>query len=526
MRDLEPVMTHPPARRRRSALVAAAALVIAAAVTGLSGAGAAGSDPFGGTWASTDANGVKQELLVTRTLTAGVYGVQVEIAKSGLCANNRAYSSGVGQLSAGKLTGALSFSCPSGQQHPGIPFSFTQQAANVLVDGLGVVWSRPAPAPPAKGLALKGRIVFSSNRSGDFEIYVINANGTGLRRLTKAQGADTSPRWSPDGKRFVFESERDHQSANPQSVTSEIYVMNADGTGQKRLTTNDVEDWGPDWSPDGKRIAFARPGSAPFSDFDVHVMNADGSNATDLTPGPGRDFSPAWSPDGTRIAFASDDDGDYDLYTVASAGGPATKLFDGPADVGSPAWRPDGQRISFTGFDPLSDASDIYVSAPNGFAAARLTFDLAFDCCTTWSPDGGWLLTSSERDSGDRDLYVMRPDGSDLRLLVGGAGIDFAADWTTAAATSSPGKACTITGTPGKDTLVGTAKADVICGLGGNDTLKGWKGNDILRGGPGNDALVGGGGNDRLEGGPGKDTGNGGPGKDVCLTEKRWQCES
>lgn len=501
-------------------LAACLGVILAIVVSGPAGAGSAASDPYGGTWTSTDLDGSRQELHVARSSTPGTWHVQLLDEKSGLCANDRIYGSGVGQLAGGKLGGALDLVCPSGTKTTGVPFSFTSKAQNVLVDGLGVTWSRPAAAAPATGLALGGRIVFSSNRSGDFEIYSIAANGTGLKRLTTAAGDDSAPRWSPDGKRIVFESERDHQSAVP-SVTSELYVMRADGSAQTRLTTNDVADWGPDWSPDGTRIAFAR--AVPGNDFDVLTMRADGTDTVNLTPGPGRDFAPAWAPDGTRIAFASDDDGDYDLYVVPAAGGATAKLFDGSADAGSPRWRPNGQWLSFSGFDPLTDSSDVYVAAPSGFPGYRLTFDLAFDCCATWSPDGGWLLFSSERDTGQFDLLVMRPDGTGRRLLLGGEGVDVGADWTGTPSTAS---GCTLTGTPGKDVLVGTATADVICGLGGNDTLKGWKGNDVLRGGAGDDVLVGGGGNDHLEGGPGKDTANGGPGNDRCLTEKRWLCES
>jgi TolB protein len=492
---------------------------------GLVTAGAAGSERFGGTWISTDLDGSAQQLAIERLSAPGSYVVHYEDTKASLCANDRVYGTGLGQTAGAVLTGAITLTCPSGKQIPAVGFSFTSQAQNVLVDGLGVVWSRPAPAPSAKGLGLTGRIVFSSNRSGDFEIYTVNANGTGLRRLTAAPGTDTAPRWSPNGKRIVFESERDHQAATPLQVTSELYVMNADGTGQTRLTDNAVEDWGPDWSPDGTRIAFSRPGAAAGSDFDIHVMDADGSGVVDLTPGSSRDLSPAWSPDGTRIAFVSDAGGDYDLYTVAPTGGAVSKVVDGSASMGGPAWRPGGAWVSLTGFDLLSDRPDVYLAAATGFPVLRLTADLAWDCCARWSPDGGRIIFSSERESGAGDLFVMSPDGSDVRLLIGADGYDTTPDWTAATATAT-GSGCTITGTSGKDTLVGTAKADVICGLGGNDTLKGWKGNDVLRGGAGNDALVGGAGNDRLEGGAGQDTANGGPGKDVCKTEKRWLCES
>lgn len=507
----------------RAQLVAAAVATVIA-VVGLAGAAAAGSDPFGGLWRSTDTDGSKQQLALSVGVTPGTYYVSYEDEKSGLCGNGRIYGLGQGAASGSKMTGSLELRCASGQQPTVNPAGFTfthQPGADTLVDGLGVVWSRPSPAPAAKSLA--GKIVFASNRSGNFEIWSMNANGSGLRRLTSAVGTDDDPQWSPDGKRIVFTSERDHQSSNPQLVTAEIYVMNADGSGQRRLTSNSVEDWVPTWSPDGKRIAFARPGAQAGFDFDVWVMNADGGAQKDITPGPGRDFSPDWSPDGKRIVFASDDDGDYDLYSVTPDGSGLAKLFDGDASVGSPRWSPDGKRIAFTGFDLFTGEPDIHVwSGSTAVPPGRLTFDLAWDCCSAWSPDGKWLLFTSERETGSGDLFAMRPDGSNVRLVLGGEANDRAADWIGARA---GGAGCTITGTNGPDTLVGTPKRDVVCGLGGNDVLKGWKGNDVLRGGPGDDTLVGGAGNDRLEGGAGRDSGNGGPGRDVCKTEKRWQCE-
>ena len=509
-------------QRIQSLTTAALAFALAIGIASTGGAGAASSDPFGGLWRSTDLDASKQQIAFSLGSTPGTYFVSYVDEKSGICANGRIYGSGQGGVSGSKMSGSLDLRCTSGQQYSGVGFTFTHQAGTgTLVDGLGVVWSRPSPAPAAKGVT--GRIVFASNRSGDFEIWSMNADGSGLRRLTTAVGDDGAPQWSPDGRRVVFTSERDHQNPSPQLVTSELYVMNADGSGQTRLTSNDTEDWGPTWSPDGKRIAFARPGAQAGYDFDVWVMNANGSGATDITPGTGRDFAPDWSPDGQRIVFSSDDGGDYDLYVVAPDGSGLTKLFDGDADVGSPRWSPDGKRIAFTGFDLFTGEPDIYVwGGSQAVPPGGLTSDVAWDCCATWSPDGKWVLISSERESGRGDLFAIRPDGSSARLVLDDEAYDLGADWTGASG-GEPG--CTITGTSGADKLVGTAKADVICGLGGNDVLKGWKGNDVLLGGTGSDQLVGGAGDDRLEGGADMDSGNGGPGKDVCRTEKRWQCE-
>jgi TolB protein len=508
--------------RVRAPMSAVVALVVVAGgLFSLGGAAAAQSVPFGGTWSSTDLDGSAQTMVITLSATAGKYFVVLRDTGAAVCGGGRVVGSGSGTTGGTILTGTITLTCANGKQVPNVKFQLAYQAGDTLKDGLGVGWRREPAAPAAKGLA--GTIVFDSNRSGDYEIYTMRARGDGLRRLTTAPGVDADPTWSRDGRKILFTSERDHPNADPAKITSEIYVMNADGSGQTRLTTNEVEDWTPRWSPNGKRIVFASPGTQAGYDFDVYVMNADGSGRQDLTPGPGRDFTPAWSPNGQRIAFASNDGGNYDVYVMNADGTGVTKLFSDQRDDHPTAWSPNGKRVAFQRYDPTADGNaDVYTVAANGSDVKRLTNTLSFDCCGSWSPDGKRLLLSSERN-GTSDLFVINADGSNVRLLLGGEAWESPGAWKAAAAASQD---CTITGTAGADTLVGTAKHDVICGLGGNDVLKGYKGDDTLRGGPGNDTLIGGDGDDHLDGGAGKDVANGGPGRDVCKAEKRWLCES
>ena len=143
--------------------------------------------------------------------------------------------------------------------------------------------SRPGP-PMVNGLPsrLLGRMEHFSH-----EIYVMDADGGNQQRLTENRKNDWSPSWSPDGTRIVFSADR-----KGDWVNFEIYVMDADGGNQQRLTENRSDDWSPSWSPDGKRIAFSSYGDN--NPGDIYVMDTDGGNQQQLTNHPRSDGNPAW----------------------------------------------------------------------------------------------------------------------------------------------------------------------------------------------------------------------------------------
>jgi WD40 repeat protein len=131
-----------------------------------------------------------------------------------------------------------------------------------------------------------GKIAFTSNRDGNFEIYTMNPNGQGVDRLTNNPAEDDSePSWSPDGNKIVFGSRRDGNL--------EIYTMNANGQGIDRLTNNPAADLEADWSPGGGKIVFT---SARDSDNEIYTMNANGQGIDRLTNNPANDFFPDWQP--------------------------------------------------------------------------------------------------------------------------------------------------------------------------------------------------------------------------------------
>ena len=133
---------------------------------------------------------------------------------------------------------------------------------------------------------INGKIAFNSDRDGNWEIYVMNPDGSGQTRLTNNNYNDKWPSWSPDGTKIAF--------SRDLNGNWEIYTMNADGSGQTRLTNNNGPwDLGASWSPDGTKILFI---SHRDGDSDIYLMNPDGTNQTDLTNSPAGDGSPSWRP--------------------------------------------------------------------------------------------------------------------------------------------------------------------------------------------------------------------------------------
>ena len=145
---------------------------------------------------------------------------------------------------------------------------------------------------------LTGTIAFETDRTGDFEVFRMAADGSNPVNLSDNEADDFHPDWIPDGTMLAFTSDRDGNS--------EIYSMNSDGSSQARLTDNAADDSAPDWSPDGTQILFQtdRDGNS-----EIYVMGADGSGQTNLTNNAADDHHPAWSPDGTQILFFSDREG-------------------------------------------------------------------------------------------------------------------------------------------------------------------------------------------------------------------------
>jgi Tol biopolymer transport system component len=186
------------------------------------------------------------------------------------------------------------------------------------------------------------RIVFASTLGGNYDLYIVNADGSGEPfQLTQHSGADMHPAWSPDGSKIAFESKRDEGDWD-------VMIIDINGSDLRNLTANSqADDGNPSWSVNGEQIVFS---SNRGDDFDIYVMDARGSDdPLQLTNLPGDEYHPDWSPDGERIAFRalSPTTGKYQLYVMDSDGGSLEPLFSSQANDDLPDWSPNGRLIAF-----------------------------------------------------------------------------------------------------------------------------------------------------------------------------------
>lgn len=283
------------------------------------------------------------------------------------------------------------------------------------------------------------QIVFQSDRTGKMEVWEINADGSNQRQVTGtgnstagASPAQTlqkkapyyfNPDWSPDGSRILFESTTDGKFA--------LYTISPDGSNLKKLTSGEANDEQPCWSRDGRQIVF-------ISDQDGHLqlylMNADGSERHRLTNAEGLDYQPDFSPKGDAVIFEARLERAatrHNIYVIRTDGAGRVRLTDESANSEAPRWSPDGRRIVFVRDFPSAKyrnemskedqanwrkSQEIFVMNKDGTGVTNLTHNNVPEWSPAWSRDGKRVYFMSERD-GARNLYDMKPDGSDERKI-------------------------------------------------------------------------------------------------------------
>jgi Tol biopolymer transport system component len=233
-----------------------------------------------------------------------------------------------------------------------------------------------------------GVIAFASSRSlGQYDIYTMNADGSGATRITTDLGSDLWPAWSHDGTKLAYES--DFKGPLDSVANLNVFVSNADGSGAVELTTDTLGEGQPTWSPDGTRIAFVSDSSGFLN---IYVMNANGTGLRRLTNDSYNDAMPAWSPDGAQRAVAPSP-----LPTPRPTASGCQKVMDtlgfGFICLTSdsltnlcPAWSPDGVKIAY--YTDRSGQFEIWIMHADGTSPTQFSFTAAPSELPSWSPDG------------------------------------------------------------------------------------------------------------------------------------------
>ena len=302
--------------------------------------------------------------------------------------------------------------------------SYTKFAISICVisvflfcGGISVIY---ANAPTSE------KIVFTSTRDGNSEIYIMNSDGSEQINLSRDNAEDFDPVWSPDGEQILFVSDR----AGP----SDLYIMNADGSGVRKVFRNRKNRLNPTWSPDGRKIAYAQGNEV--GDL-IYTATINGGFVERLTHG----FMPTWSPDGSKIAFVARDPrstplGIFNLRTHTKEMLLSNKILWGLF----PSWSPRSDKIAFSKIDGKFDQgfiswtqANIYIVNRDGTGLHQIIKDEAAVAMEpTWSPHGDEIVYT---DGGRAFTQLFKTDMSNNKpVQLTHEGENFEADWFNPAA--------------------------------------------------------------------------------------------
>jgi Tol biopolymer transport system component len=343
----------------------------------------------------------------------------------------------------------------------------TGENPTALTENDGIADSQPAWSPDGRRIAF----VRTMPQSGRSDLWTASSNGRGRERLTSTPFPERDPSWSSDGTRIVY------AARTRGNGPFRIFVLKADGRARAQFTTQPAgsADRSPVWSPDGTRIAFTsnRDGGFP----EIYVMNADGTGERRLTTNDFIDGNPSWSPDGTRIAIERCcPKGSSEILTIDLLTGIETNLTNSTSFMDfDPSWSPDGTTIAFVSFQVGEGNIDIWSIHADGTLLLRLTQDPAPDLSPDWQP----LPICTITGTGQSDPEVLGTDANDVICALGG-------DDVVSAGLGHD----LVLGGRGNDSLEGELGIDVIHGDQGDDLLNGGPEYDLLDGGIGVDTCV------------------------------------